>query len=272
MRAVSELVLPIVVAAAVGACCHEARAQEERYRLEENEYAFVAGTECRELLVAMSADSTSILLNGVPIAFRRSYVRQPVVPAEDNGGGDYSEVPFVSRMVQGGMTAAGAVSLCRQKEAAFRRIMMDWVVSVGRGGAAEESWAAEVQRWTSAPENQGIVKFINKESGGYSYMLWSESSGGMELYNTSLVMDEPTPPEPTIESVSAHVIGFFQNGTGDQLVVLSEGGGGSYMSGQGAVAAGLEQIDTTHNRGVYVAGPFSERQLRMLGLIGQSVK
>lgn len=272
MRAVSKIVLSIAVTAGAGTCCQEARAQEQSYQLAEGEYAFVAGTEYSELLVAMSADSTSILLNNVPIAFRSSFVHRHVAQAEDAGGGDYSAVPFVSRMVQGGMATADAVSLCRQKEAAFRHLMMERAVSVGRGGAAEESWAAEVQGWTGAPENQGIVKFINKERGGYSYMLWSDTSGGMEVYNTGLVIDEPAPAEPTVESVAAQVIGFLRNGSGDQLVVLGEGGGGAYISGRQGVAAALEQIDAARNRGAYIAGPFSERQLSMFGLIEKSVK
>lgn len=272
MRAISERVLATVVAAAVGACWHEARAQEQRYQLEANECAFVAGAECRELLVAISADSTCILVNGVPVACRRSYVGQPVVRTESDDGADYSKVPFVLRMVQGGMTATDAVALCRRKEAELGRIMSDGVASAKLGGAAEASWGANVQTWTSAPENQGIVRCVNKEYGGYSYALWSDPLGGMALYSTSLVMDEPPPPEPTVESVSAHIVGFFQSGTGDQLMVLGEGGGGSYISGRQAVAEAREQIDTARSLGAYVSGPFSERQLKLFGLFGHGAK
>lgn len=235
------------------------------YVLKPNEHMIVGANEYRELAVWAAEDGSCILANGVPV-----YSYRPIhgeIPPQSSGYDklNYTEIPYVTRLLADGESLEAAVERFHSKAAEFEQLMTDWVVAAHRNPELMTDWDLEMHRWLAAPENAGVIKDVQQEKRGYSYLLWSEENP--YIMSTSLIDDSPAPAPPSAESIASEYIRFFASSEGPQVLVVFEGGASMCVAGQESVQALIAQVSQTKSVGVPVRGPLTERQLRLLGVL-----
>lgn len=240
-------------------------AQPTTYVLEPNEYIIIAGRDYRELNVSESDDRQDVLINGILVATQRR-----ALPDTSRAFGniepiDYAKAPFVSRLVGDGVETKDAAIEYNSKAEEFQEIMTDWAVSVKADPRKKSEWDAAVRNWLAAPANQGVVKHCDQQAGGYSYSLWTQEH--MILITPSLISDSSPAPSLSAKSVASRYVGFFQQSKDEQLVVIGEGGGGRFLTGNLHVGPAIRQIAQVRQTNDYVSGPFTRRQLVVLGIL-----